>query len=356
MNERGYLERLNKVQNLIAEKQLQGIVLRRNPNLAWMIGGRVHVPSTLDSACFDLIITADEVTAVTNTIEAPRLVAEELPSNVSVKIINWWEGRDKFLPSGENFGCDQPGANRFDLSREIEILRQSLVSEDIERFRSVCSDSSIALGEALKNSHSNDREIDLAGKISKALWEKNLELVFIGVAGQTRVQKHRHPLPTDSVVGNRIVASICARRKGLISSVTRIVSFNDDDISGYENILKVESEIFEKTKVGAKFSEPIEAAVHAYEKFQFDKDEWMKHHQGGPTGYAPRDWAANRESDQLILPYQPIAWNPTGNGWKVEDTIMTKGEINSGFEILTLDPNWPSVEVNGRPRPGVLKI
>jgi len=62
--------------------------LRRNPNLAWAIAGRAHVPTTIDAACFDLMITHDSATAVTNVVEAPRLIAEELPSESVLKLLS----------------------------------------------------------------------------------------------------------------------------------------------------------------------------------------------------------------------------------------------------------------------------
>ena len=179
-----------------------------------------------------------------------------------------------------------------------------------------------------------------------------MELVFIGVAGESRVRNFRHPLPTDQIIGNRLVASICARRKGMIASVTRIVSF-EENVDSYANILKVESALLNATVVGAKFSDPVVAAAKAYGENGFDELEWQKHHQGGPTGFAPRDWPANQQSQQLILENQPIAWNPTGNGWKAEDTILA---TSAGIEILSTDPNWPELEVGGRMRPDVLRL
>ena len=107
-------ERMQPLRELMKHKGLEAIVLRRNPNLAWAIAGRAHVPTTIDAACFDLIITHDSATAVTNVVEAPRLIAEELPSDVSVKTIKWSEGRDPQLPTGAKVGSDQPGADRID--------------------------------------------------------------------------------------------------------------------------------------------------------------------------------------------------------------------------------------------------
>jgi antitoxin VapB len=331
-------------------KGLDAFVLRRNPNLAWAIAGRAHVPTTIDMACFDLIITQESATAITNVVEAPRLIAEELPSEITVQTIKWSEGRDPLLPTGSKVGSDQPGADRIDLGVEVEMIRASLIESDLARFKEICVDAAVALGNAMKQVESTDREIDVAGLIAHSLWQADLEVAFLGVAGEERVHKFRHPLPTTAVVGNRVSASICAKRKGLIASVTRIVTFgsvSDQMVSDYTSIFKVEAALLDATIVGKPFSDPINAAIAAYSANGFDGDEWSKHHQGGPTGYLPRDWPANQGSARLIASNQPIAWNPTGKGWKAEDTIVA---TNSGVKMLSNDPDWPSFEVNGRTR------
>ena len=343
-------QRIQPLRDLMKAKGLEAFVLRRNPNLAWAIAGRSHVPTTIDAACFDLIITQDSATAITNVVEAPRLSAEELPSEVTVKAVKWSEGRDPQLPTGSKVGCDQPGADRIDLGTEVEMMRQSLIASDVERFKEICVDAAAALGNAMKQVESTDREIDVAGLIAHSLWQADLEVAFLGVAGQERVHKFRHPLPTDAVIGNRVSASICAKRKGLIASVTRIVTFGEltnQMVSDYTSIFKVEAALFDATVVGKPFSDPINAAIAAYPANGFDVDEWTKHHQGGPTGFLPRDWPANQATTRLIANNQPIAWNPTGKGWKAEDTIVA---TDSGVKLLTNDPEWPAFEVNGRTR------
>lgn len=347
--------RIQPLRELMKEKSLDNFVLRRNPNLAWAIAGRAHVPTTIDMACFDLIITQDSATAITNVVEAPRLIAEELPNEVTVKTIKWSEGRDPLLPTGSKVGCDQPGANRIDLGVEVEMIRASLIESDLVRFKEICEDAAVALGNAMKQVESSDREIDVAGLITHSLWQADLEIAFLGVAGADRVRKFRHPLPTDAVVGNRVSASTCAKRKGLIASVTRIVTFGevtDQMIADYTSIFNVEAAMLDATIVGAPFSDPINAAITAYPANGFDADEWTKHHQGGPTGFLPRDWPANQVSTRLIAKNQPIAWNPTGKGWKAEDTIVA---TDSGVKILSNDLDWPSFKVNGRTRAFLLQ-
>lgn len=245
------------LRKLMGEKNLEALVLRRNPNLAWIISGRAHVPTTIDAACFDLVVTFDSVFAVTNTIEAPRLEAEEFPAGLEIKIINWWEGRDPLLPTGPRVGSDQPGGDRVDCGLEIEMMRASLDSYDQERLRDISRRSALALGEAMKAADSSDREIDLAAKITESLWRHNLEIAFLGVAGESRVKRFRHPLPTDAVLGSRASASICAKEKGLIASVTRIVTFGEltsTEEAEYAAILEVEADLLDATVVGSPFS------------------------------------------------------------------------------------------------------
>mgnify|MGYP006268479531 CR=1 FL=1 len=350
-----FLTKVENIRAVLSHKGLDAAVIRRNPNLAWLISGRVHVPSNIEMACFDLVISMKEVFAVTNAIEAPRLKAEEFPKELEVKIVPWWEGRDPLLPTGANVGSDQPGADRSDIGLEIEQLRQNLSREEINRYQKVCSDSARALGEALRNVSSTDREIDVAGAITDALWKENLDIAYMGVAGADRVKKFRHALPSDALIGNRVVASICARRKGLVSSVTRIVTFGelpDSEYREYLGILNVEAAMFNATVVGQPFSAPIEAAVAAYPANNFDVNEWHNHHQGGPMGFLPRDWTASLSTTRTIANNQAIAWNPTGKGWKAEDTIITTA---SGIEILTNDSSWPTLQIAGRTRPDLLK-
>jgi antitoxin VapB len=340
---------------LMESKELKALILRRNPNLAWAISGRAHVPTTIDAACFDLVITDDSVFAVTNAIEAPRLVAEEFPHGLDVKVVQWWEGRNHGLPEGIALGCDQPGAGLTDLGVEVEMLRASLDSYDQERYVDISRRAALALGEAMKSVDSKDREIDVAARITAALWSHNLEISFLGVAGESRVKKFRHPLPTEALIGSRASASICAKEKGLIASVTRIVTFGEltsTEENEYTSILEVEADLLDATIVGKPFSSVVEVAQSSYGRHGFESDEWHNHHQGGPTGFMPRDWAATPSSARLIQENQPISWNPTGKGWKAEETILASSR---GVRLLTGDHLWPSRTVRGRTRPDLLR-
>jgi len=162
-------------------------------------------------------------------------------------------------------------------------------------------------------------------------------------------------LPTTSLIGSLFMGVICARRKGLIASVTRIVSFNSlskEIEQRYKALLNVEAAFFSGTEVGATYGQAFKSGEVEYLKQGFARDEWSKHHQGGPTGYLPRDFPAHEKSAQIIGVGNAIAWNPSAAGIKVEDTLIT---TPTGFEIITSDPNWPSVEIAGRARPDIAR-
>ncbi|MEY3149433.1 MAG: hypothetical protein RL029_707 [Actinomycetota bacterium] len=339
-------EKRARINALLAEKNLDAVILKKGANVAWIIGGRAHIPTTLELSCMDVIVYRDRIVVVTNKIEAPRLQAEELTGDEELIIINWFEGRDGQLPKGDRIGVDGPDNDRVNLQSDIENLRRALNDYEVNRLREISKDAAEALGEAMLDINPDMSEVEVAGEIAEELWERNLEPVVLLVV--------RHPLPTVEVVGKTAMGVICARRKGLIASVTRIVNFGELSASvqdTYQRLLNVEAAFLDGTKVGATFAEAFKGGEVAYLKEGFARDEWTKHHQGGPTGYLPRDYPAHEKTFQIIGVNNAIAWNPSAEGLKVEDTVITQP---GGLEILTIDPKWPTIQVSGRARPGIL--
>ena len=346
-------EKRARIKALLVEKGLDALVLRKGANVAWIIGGRAHIPTTLELSCMDVIVYQDRIVVITNKIEAPRLQAEELTGDEELVIVNWFEGRDAQLPKGSTIGSDGPDSERVNIQTEIEGLRRNLNSFECERLKAIGTDATNSLSEALMQINPKNTEVEVAGKIASALWHRNLEPVVLLVAGAERISNFRHPLPTNQVVGSTVMGVICARRKGLIASVTRIVKFGEIDSTmkdSYQRLLLVEAAFLDQTKPGATFADAFKKGEVAYALNGFDRDEWTKHHQGGPTGYLPRDWPANEKSTQIINSQNAIAWNPSASGLKVEDTLITS---KSGFDFVTVSATWPSLTISGRTRPDI---
>ena len=346
-------EKRARIAALLAAKNLDAVVLKKGANVAWIIGGRAHIPTTLELACMDVVVYRDRIVVVTNKIEAPRLEAEELTGDEELIVINWFEGREAQLPKGERIGSDGPDADRVNILSDIETLRRNLNDYEVNRLREISKDAAEALGEAMLDIDSDMTEVEVAGEIAEELWERNLEPVVLLVAGEKRIKQFRHPLPTTNEIGGIGMGVICARRKGLIASVTRLVHFGEipNEVNEtYKRLLNVEAAFLNGTKVGATFAEAFKAGELAYLTEGFARDEWTKHHQGGPTGYMPRDFPAHEKTTQIIGLNHAIAWNPSAEGLKVEDTIVT---TPAGFEILSVESNWPTLEISGRARPAI---
>lgn len=353
MSREEQLEKRGRIRALLEEHDLDAVILRKGANVAWIIGGRAHVPTTLELACLDVIVYRDRIVVVTNKIEAPRLSAEELSGAEELIVVNWFEARDAQLPKGVKIGIDGPDNERTNLAAEIEGLRRQLNEFEVTRLREIGGAATAALEEAMLDIDSDATELELAGEIAEELWERDLEPVVLLVAGAERIAKFRHPLPTKAELGEIAMGVICARRKGLIVSITRLVHFtplSSERIADYERLLHVEAAFLNETKSGATFATPFKSGQLEYLKQGFDRDEWTLHHQGGSTGYLPRDFTAHEKSDQVIANNNAIAWNPSARGLKVEDTVLA---TSNGIEFITGSEEWPSIEIAGRRRPQI---
>jgi len=62
-----------RITALLTERDLDAVVLKKAANVAWIIGGRAHIPTTLELSCMDVVVYRDRIVVVTNKIEAPRI-------------------------------------------------------------------------------------------------------------------------------------------------------------------------------------------------------------------------------------------------------------------------------------------
>ena len=141
---------------------------------------------------------------------------------------------------------------------------------------------------------------------------------------------------------------VCGRRHGLIANATRWIEDEGIRHPDEERILQVESGYLAATRPGTRLDEAFTAGTAAYAAAGFDADEWRRHHQGGPTGYAGRDPRATPETRDLVQENHAFAWNPSAPGVKVEDTVLVS---SAGVEVLTHDPRWPTLVVDRLARP-----
>jgi Xaa-Pro dipeptidase len=338
---------------------LDELVLRDPANLAWYLGGaRVHVVPLEDAAILEVTVGRGREELRTSVIESPRLLAEELGSDAPpLRAVPWWEPLDGGGAGGADGrarGSDVPRPGERDVLADLVAARSVLADPELERYRALCRDSAAATGAALRAARAAESEHALAGRAARELWERGVEPLVMLVAGAERLPLHRHPLPTAAPLGARAMLVVCGRRHGLVSAVTRIRAFaplTADARRRYEGLLGVEAAYLNATRPGARIGDIVAAGAAAYAEHGFPADEWHAHHQGGPIGYATRDYLASPATDLAVRDRQAFAWNPSGGGFKVEDTVLATMD---GLEILSPDPEWPVIDAGGRQRPDVL--
>ncbi|TDO34817.1 antitoxin VapB [Kribbella sp. VKM Ac-2527] len=354
-----FTDKLGRLAALGTEQGLESLVLRTPASLTWLLGARVHVPQTLDSACLDVVVDLSgqtpTATVVTNTIEAPRLRDTELSGlDVDWRIVPWWQPRDSVLPTGPTVGSDGSVARTIDVAVQVATLRRVLTMHQQALLAHLCSDAASAATEAAYTISPDMTEYAAAAVLAAALLGRGLDPIVLMVAGDDRRREHRHPLPTDAPIGHRAMLVCCARRHGLVASVTRLVAFGDlraEEKAHYRALLEVERAFLDASMPGVRLGDAFASGTAAYGANGFEPGEWHRHHQGGFSGLQPREFPAHHGSDAVVPAGSVLAWNPSAAGWKVEDTAVIRPH---GAQVLVHDPSWPVVNVGGRHRPGVL--
>lgn len=316
------------------------LVLASHEAVSWYLDGiRTHVslagPPVLSVRVDD---DGDRIFAAEN--EADRLIAEELLPQDAARVVRvpW------VMPPSAAAEAAGAAATEASVASALRAARASLLPGERARYRALGCDAAEALTEVAPSLRPETTERHAAAALAAALVERGIDPLVVLVAGASRLA-HRHPLPTGAALGRRAMLVVCGQRRGLIANATRWIGDGDP---ADEAILRVEAAFFDASRPGARLDEVFAAGTAAYATAGLSADEWRRHHQGGPTGYAGRDPRATPETTDILHECQALAWNPTAPGVKVEDTVLTSA---SGIEVLTADPRWPTTMHGGLARP-----
>ena len=330
-------EALRKLRVWMEERGFPRFVVVRPENFAWLTGGGDNTVVAGEGVAW-LEVKEDKVILHTSRIEEARLLEEE--GIEADQVITWpWYARPA------------PGAPN-DLEYDLTPLRLVLSQGEQGRFRRLGHDAAQALGEAVRAAKPHWTERELAGAIGEEALARGIQPLVLLVAGEKRIFKYRHPLPQDRPLGRLCMGVLCGRREGLVADLTRIRSWGHPEAEGlYQKVLQVEAAALDATQPEATLGEVLAAIQRAYREIG-RLAAFEEHHQGGLAGYRPREVLATPGNSTRIRAGMAVAWNPSLPGAKVEDTFLV---AEAGLENLTVDPNWPTVEVAGRLRPAILE-
>ncbi|HEY2971879.1 MAG TPA: M24 family metallopeptidase [Pyrinomonadaceae bacterium] len=366
-------EKVDRIVRMLTAENLGGVLLRSQHNFSWLTGGaRNGIDLSRESGAGGLVVRQDgKCFVLANRIEMPRLLAEELPESDFEPVELPWEDEyaspeflvDKaraLLGQGGLLGSDLPlNANTRTVEAAVARCRYQLTEPELKRFRSLGLDAGQAISELVRTLDPGQTEREVAAQVVSALAARGAYAVVTLIAADERIKSFRHPVPTDLKWKKVLLVVACARRGGLIASLTRIVcsgSLPDELRRRTIAAARVNAQLLAATRPGATGAELYKLAAQTYASEGFEGEERL-HHQGGACGYRTRDWVAQPLSAQQVCLNQAFAWNPSVTGTKVEETCVAFAD---GVELITATPDWPqiSVKVNGRAyqSPDVLSI
>jgi len=343
-------DKLAKLRAWMLSANLETLFITQSHNFSWLTaGGENFVFTAQGGGVANILVTPDQVHLICNSIESVRMVAEEL-ADLPIEVNDHLWHLDPAATEAHLAKLSTGKITRdTGVEDQLKSVRDPLHQGEVERYRWLGAQAEEAIRGAAHQLKKGMTEYEAAAILSHEVMKRECWPVVLLVAADERVEKFRHPLPTNKTINQYVVLVLGARRYGLITSVTRLVSFQpiDDTLRRkHDAVCHVDATLNLYTRPGAKYSDILNKGIEVYQQYGFG-EEWHLHHQGGPTNYLGRTLKATPETHDPVLAPQAVAWNPSITGTKSEDTIITSEQ---GIEIITPAQDWPmlSIEVDGQ--------
>ena len=311
---------------------------------------------------------------VTTEVEQARILDEYDPTShgfTELMAVPWWRpeafvaaAEDLAGASAKALASDRHPAFGKDVSQDLIALRLALSDPEQDDLRSLGSDAADALQSALRGWTPGERDLDVQARAASQLESRGADTPVLIVGGDERLLKYRHPMATGTPMHRLAMAVVVARRGGLHAAATRFASagaIDPDVVSSRRRVLRIDSDILAVCRPGNTYGDALVALDAAYER-EGASGGWAGHYQGGPIGFAQREFEVSPE--QTDSPWyslsmragHAVAWNPSlPGGAKVEDTYLITEE---GLERLTDASDWPLEQSDDvvPARPAVLDV
>ncbi len=373
-----HLMRLNK---WLIDNDYEGIILTRRDNFAWLTAGVENsVTDNTEVGVCSLAVSRDTLDLFADSSDLARFAMEGNPLDAAPHLVPWYTSMEdaiaEFIEEYEPFNgafdllgfgpeFDAPAsdeessdassgkrpwvsdtgiAGTENVQSQLVPLRMKLCEEEIDLYREVGRLCAQAVETTCREAAPGESELEVAARLKKHCLYLGIRPDCVLVGADDRISSFRHPMPTDTKVEKILMVVLGGCKYGLYCSLTRFVCFGEVDPET-KDMMQRNAGIFAAMQLamkdGLSYAEYFEDIQYFYEE-QGIPYGWAQHHQGGPTGYACREFVINRETAGEMHLQEAFAWNPSLTGTKCEDTTVL---TDSGIEILTDSGSWPRIEV-----------
>lgn len=355
---------------------LAGLVLTSPAAVAWACGG--VAPPVDRTAAVDLVwavFTPGRAALITTNVEADRIRDEYGPAahGFAELVIVPWQDPGAFVRAAEQFAGGAAGrlasdghpAFGCDASDDLVALRLALSDAERADLADLGRDAAAALQSALSSWRPGERDLDIQARCAAGLESAGADAPVLIVGGDDRLARYRHPMAAGAPVRRIAMAVVVARRAGLHVAATRFAAAAPRDpayAALRRRVLAIEDAVLSVCRPGTTYGAALAALDAAYDSAGAPGG-WTGHYQGGPIGFAQREFEiapgqrSSRWYRQPVEAGHAIAWNPSlPGGAKAEDTYLITDEGQP--TLITEAPGWPAEPDDERqpPRPAVLEV
>jgi Xaa-Pro dipeptidase len=345
------------VRRYLEQQGAGGLYVERAENYAWLTGGIKNyvTMNSIQTEC-GLLVTPDSVYSVSPHSEEQRLLAR-LPPGVFECVTHDWDIRSAAAAAGLVSQGTLLHDGEAETEEALKGQRIRLDENERQRLAELGPLAAGALEAGLLLARPEQAEHEVAAQIAYELLVRGVEPVLVLVSGEASFCSTHH-ISGERPVGRICDGIVCAKRAGLVVSLTRMLAFQRDEELGAQMRIStaVDAAVIDATRHAETLGEAFARLVEVYQEHGLAQ-EWKKLHQGGIAGYKLKEVFASRDSRVPLRPGMAFAWNITISGTKSEDTYLLD---ESGMRWITRSPDspWPLLahEVGGRvyERPGIM--
>ena len=340
--------KLQKLRELLETGGYNALEINSQANFSWLTRGRGFIGLASVASCGGIFVTRSKAILVAENIEADRLYVEQLDANPEIEVRAFpWNKPERRAEIVADIIAGGKLATEQDADTELFKLRTVMTDYDLLDYRALCKEAAQILEDTVKELTVGVSGYQLTGEISRRFWAADIEPITILSAFDERALRYRHPLPSADRLQNYALVAVCGRRNGLIASITRNILLREDPviIERHAKCAAVDAAATAMLKPSAAVGEIFDAMAAQYAARGYPGEEQF-HHQGGLTGFIPREIRATTGNIHKVREHEVYAFNPSLQGAKCEDTILVTA---TEPEVMTHTGNYAYVncEVGG---------
>jgi len=345
-----YAIKKERMRSFMKERGYEAVVIGAQANFSWIsCGGTSHVITSTDMGEAILVITETEQICIANTMDARRIMEQELGGlDFELVSLKWNETpRDAYaagLIKGKKALSDFPvGGAECDM-RKFYKMHYPLTGPEIGRYRVLGREAEEVLWDVARQIRPGMTGGDVETLLICEYARRKISVPVMIIGVDEDVSNYRHPIPWEKEIKTSVMLVLGVKRNGLNVPITRMVQFGDvpgDMRKKFDAVCTIAADTILGCKEGVRFKDISMRQKELYRRLGY-ADEWEKHFVGGLTGYVVSDGALCFDDDEAMTEGMTFNWYVTITGVNTEDTMIT---TKDGYELFTANGLWPARKV-----------